>query len=235
MSDSFLTGYTTLTLADVYEEYEDEEMDEDDFEDFFQDDFEDDEIPRKSPLCWAVQNSHTDIVRLLLSREDIYPDLPDSEGQSPLYLACKSGNEEVVRLLLERGVAVDPNLQEPRRSFSPLIVAAFHAHEGVVKLLLTRNDIYPNIRSHSGQTALSIAAGRGHSGVLKLLLAWGPIDLNSTDSLHGRSALSHATCVKATRAWSSFSWPARALNRTKLTSMAKQHWPLLRRGDISIL
>jgi len=211
MSDSFLTDHPTLTYwpeeseggleeedldypdydsdleEDFYDDYEDEEMDEDDLDD-------DDEISRKSPLSWAVQNNHADIVRLLLSREDIQPDLPDSEGQTPLYLACNSGNEEVVGLLLERGVAVDPNLQAPWYGFSPLAVAASHRHEGVVKLLLTRNDIDPSIRNHDGQTALSIAASGGHEGVVKLLLAWGPIDLNSTDSLHRRSALGHAAC-----------------------------------------
>ena len=213
MSDSILTDHPTLTYwpeeseggleeeyldypdydsdleeEDFYDDYEDEEMDdEDDFDD-------DDEIPRKSPLSWAVQNNHTDIVRLLLSREDIQPDLLDSEGRTPLYSACDSGNEEVVGLLLERGVAVDPNFRKPWDTFSPLTVAAFHAHEGVVKLLLTRNDIDPNTRSHGGQTALSIAASGGHEEVVKLLLAWGPIDLNSTDSLHRRSALGHAAC-----------------------------------------
>ena len=76
-------------------------MDEDDF---------DDEIPRKSPLSWAIQNNHTDIVRLLLSREDLQPDLPDGEGRTIHFLACNSGNEEVVELLLERRIALDPNL-----------------------------------------------------------------------------------------------------------------------------
>ena len=81
-------------------------MDEDDF---------DDEIPRKSPLFWGIRNNHADIVRVLLSREDLQPDLPDSEGQTLLFLACNSGrrNEEVAGLLLERGVAMDPNLRTP--------------------------------------------------------------------------------------------------------------------------
>ena len=69
--------YDSDLEEDFYDDYEDEEMDEDDFED--------DEILRQSPLSWAVQNNHADIVRLLLSREDIQPDLPNSEGRTPLF------------------------------------------------------------------------------------------------------------------------------------------------------
>ena len=87
-------------------------MDEDDF---------DDGIPRKPPLSWGIQNNHADIVRVLLSQEDLQPDLPDSEGQTLLFLACNSGNEEAVGLLLERGVAVDPNLRAPGISFHLLL------------------------------------------------------------------------------------------------------------------
>jgi len=97
-------------------------------------------------------------------------------------------------MLLERGVAIDPNFREPWHTFSPLTAAAFNSHEGVVKLLLTRNDIDPNIHSHDGLTALRIAASGGCEGIVKLLLAWGPIDLNSTDPLYGRRALGHAAC-----------------------------------------
>jgi len=104
MSDSSLTDYTLTCWSeeseggleegldysdydsdleeDFYDDYEGEEMGENDFED---------EIPRQSPLSWAVQNNHADIVRLLLSRGDIQPDLPNSEGQTPLFLACNSG------------------------------------------------------------------------------------------------------------------------------------------------
>ena len=178
--------YDSDLEEDFYDDYEDEEMDEDDFED--------DEMLRQSPLSWAVQNNHAGVVRLLLSREDIQPDLPNSEGRTPLFLACNSGNEEVVGILLEQGVAIDLNRREPWHAFSPLTAAAFHSHEGVVKLLLTRNDIDPNIHSYDGLTALSIAASGGCEGVVKLLLGWGPVDLNSIDPLYERRALGHAAC-----------------------------------------
>ena len=123
-----------------------------------EDDFNDNEIQRKSPLFWAVQNNHGYIVGLLPSREDIWPDLLNSKGQTPLFLACNSGNEEVVGLVLERAIVIDPNLRAPWHIFLPLTVAAFHAHEGVIELLLTRNNIDPNICNHNSLTALSIAA-----------------------------------------------------------------------------
>ena len=112
-----------------------------------------DEIPQKSPLSRVVHN-YADIFRLLLGQEDIQPNLPDSRSQIPLILACNSSDEELVGLLLERGIAIDPHLRAPGHIFSPLTVAAFYEHEDVIKLLLTRNDMNPNIHSHDGLTAL---------------------------------------------------------------------------------
>jgi len=218
MSDSSLTVHPTLTCRSEESEGElEEDLDYPDYdsdleEEFFLDDYEDEiyddyeyeemhefyvedhEIPRQSPLSWAVQNEHTDIVRLLLNREDIKPDLADNEGRTPLFLACNSGYEEAVELLLERGAAIDPNVRGPWQTFSPLTAAAFHSHEGVVKLLLTHSDIDPNVSSYDGLTALSLAASGGHEGIVKLLLACGSIDLNSTEPVNGRRALGQAAC-----------------------------------------
>ena len=140
---------------------EDEAMNEDNF---------DDKIQWKSPLSWAIQNNLIDIVRLFLNREDLQPDLPDSEGQTIYFLACNSGNEEVVELLSEQHIALDPNLGAPLHIFSPLTVAAFHAHESVIKLLQIYKDIDPNTRNHNSLTVLSIAASKAREGIVKPLL-----------------------------------------------------------------
>jgi len=83
-----------------------------------------------------------------------------------------------VKLLLEREY-VDPNRPDEDNQ-TPLGCAAAKGHEGVIKLLLGREDVNPN---HLGmcRTPLGLAAVRGHEGVVKLLLGWEDVDPNCSD------------------------------------------------------
>jgi len=74
------------------------------------------------------------VVKLLLEREDVHPNLQDKDGDGPLGCAAINGHEGVVKLLLERE-DVDPNLQG-KDGDGPLGCAAIKGHQGVVKLLL---------------------------------------------------------------------------------------------------
>ena len=50
-------------------------------------------------------------------------------------------------------------------------MVAIEGHVGVVKILLEREDVNPNIAAIlNGRTPLSHAAGRGHEGIVKMLL-----------------------------------------------------------------
>ena len=48
--------------------------------------------------------------------------------------------------------------------------AASNGHEGLLKLLLARDDVNPNKSNRFGWTPLSEAICNGHEGVVKLLL-----------------------------------------------------------------
>ena len=54
---------------------------------------------------------------------------------------------------------------------TPLGWAAGNGHEGVVEILLCRDDINPNKPDEDGQTPLLLAARNGHEGVVKILLS----------------------------------------------------------------
>ena len=56
-------------------------------------------------------------------------------------------------------------------SFTPLTHAARQGNEGVVRLLLTRDDINPDKPDNDGRTPLWAASYHGDEGVVKLLLA----------------------------------------------------------------
>ena len=74
---------------------------------------------------------------------------------------------------------------------TPLSWAAENGHEGVVQLLLARDDVEINTRSNNGQTPLSFAAGNGHKDVVKFLLARDKVDVN-IKSMSGYTSLSFA-------------------------------------------
>jgi len=101
-----------------------------------------------TPLTWAAGNGHEGVVKLLLEREDVDPNLPNRDGDTPLGCAAITGYDGVVKLLLER-LNVDPNHQ-CMNGLTPLGWAAGHGHEGVVKLLLEREDVDPNLPDKSG-------------------------------------------------------------------------------------
>ena len=66
-----------------------------------------------TPLSWAAENGHEEVVRLLLEQENIDHDCRDTEGTTPLQLAARNGHEDVVKLLLNKG---NVNINKDRKS-----------------------------------------------------------------------------------------------------------------------
>ena len=73
-------------------------------------------------------------------------------------------------------------------SRTPVSRAAMGGHEGVVKILLGRDDVNLNEPDRYGQTPLCWAAENGHAGVVKILLGWGNVNPDKPDKL-GRTPL----------------------------------------------
>ena len=71
---------------------------------------------------------------------------------------------------------------------TPLVWAARNGHEGVVEILLARDDVSPDKPNNSGQTPTSGAAFNGHEGVVKILLGRDDIDPDKSDN-DGRTPL----------------------------------------------
>ncbi|RPA96062.1 ankyrin, partial [Choiromyces venosus 120613-1] len=68
--------------------------------------------------------------------------------------------------------------------------AAWNGHDGVVKTLLTREDVNPNTPDTKyGKTPLCRAAQNGHDGVVKTLLAREDVDPNTPDTTDGLTPL----------------------------------------------
>jgi len=96
----------------------------------------------------------------------------------PLHYKSSCGDVNSVRDILRGHVNVN---QQDWNSWSALHYASWQGHVPVVKLLLSQNDIQPNLPSDLGYTPLHFACGRGHHEVVKVLLDVPDIDYNAKD------------------------------------------------------
>ena len=46
----------------------------------------------RTPLAWATYSGHEGVAKILLGREEVDPDKPDSDGRTLLSPAAKSGH-----------------------------------------------------------------------------------------------------------------------------------------------
>ena len=105
---------------------------------------------------------------------------------SGLHCASVFGIVEVVAGLVEaKGSDIN---QIDCAGNTPLVWAALNGHEGVVKILLGRDDVNPNKPDVYDQTPLYCAAWYGHEGVVKTILARGDANSDKLDNL-GRTPL----------------------------------------------
>ena len=119
-----------------------------------------------TPLCIAIQNRRSAIVRMLL-QADADPNVQrKSDGTTPLYVAAENGFTEMVSILLE--AKANPNLQVDYGA-TALFVAAQNGHTSTVRALL-RAKANSNIHKDNGVTPLFMAARYNHFEVAKLLL-----------------------------------------------------------------
>ena len=126
------------------------------------------DLLQHTPLAWAAQKGHEEVVKILLAREEVNPDKPDRWSRTPLSYAAENGYEEVVKMLLGRK-EVNPNKPDYEGQ-TPLTHAAANGEEEVVKMPLGRGDVNPDEPGLGDQTALSYAAEYGYGEVVKILL-----------------------------------------------------------------
>ena len=143
-------------------------------------------------LIWAAVRGYEGVVKMLLEREDVNLNQPDTyNGRTPLSWAANKGHEGVVKMLLKRE-DVNPNKADPKYGQTPLSLAAGRGYEGVVKMLLERADVNPDQAPKHGRTPLSWAAESGHEGVVKMLFVREDVNPNQADTFYGQTPLSWA-------------------------------------------
>ena len=126
-------------------------------------------------LHWAASYNNLDMVKLLLSRNDVDVNALSTGGgyytnRTPLHLAVTEGNWDVVKYLLSRD-DVDVNVQDMwdgSLSSTPLhyMMDADILDAGVfdvVKKFLARDDVDVNVQDHLGRTPLYRALSKSYS------------------------------------------------------------------------
>ncbi len=93
---------------------------------------------RQTPLHVAVVTGHTEVVMVLLGRQDIDVNAQDIDGKTPLYHAVQRRSIPIIESLLGMG-QLDPNITD-RLGHTPLISAVNNGDQNIVELLLTRPD-----------------------------------------------------------------------------------------------
>jgi len=112
----------------------------------------------------------------IYSSGHIFVDVPLFTG---LHCASYLGIVELAEALIEmRGRDIN---ERDCKGFTPLIWAACWGNEGVVSLLLAKDDILPDKPNNYGQTPLFQASFQGHEGVVRLLLARADVNPDERD------------------------------------------------------
>jgi ankyrin repeat protein len=144
------------------------------------------DIDGRTPLSWASESGHEDVVQLLLSTSKADIGVQDYYGRTPLWWAAASGSEAVFQLLLSTG-KTDVNVQDIHGR-TPLWWAAAHGSEAVVQLLLGTGKVDVDIKDCDSRTPLLKAAAIGSEAVVRLLLSTGKVDVDIKDN-NGRTPL----------------------------------------------
>ncbi|KAK1830600.1 ankyrin repeat-containing domain protein [Podospora conica] len=139
----------------------------------------------RSALTIGSENGFTDIVELLLTRNDLDINIRDSithqdHSCNALSWAAWKGHLEVVRLLLTRQDLEPERLEsawgEMPLYFSgdlPLHHATYRGHAEIVELLLGDSRVNINARSRKDYTPLQVACRIGNTKLVQLLLDHG--------------------------------------------------------------
>lgn len=148
-------------------------------------------FPDRSALIWAVEAESTEILQLLLSREDLDVNQRTKDDQrTALFFAAYLGKDEAADLLLGYP-SIDIEVKDCLGQ-TPLHLASLIGHVNLIERLLRHG---ANVEAHDrfGDLPITNAVDEGHLECVKLLLNYGAA--NSVKDHKGRTLL-HLASIK---------------------------------------
>jgi len=129
-----------------------------------------------SHLCLSLNSFPLySFVYLFLFNVPVCSSIIHSSSYHPLYqlgtiLPLLSGS--LNKYNYKTTVGINPNDSVSESDWIPLLYTTEKHHDGIVNLLLGRQDVNPDSLNGFGRALLSLAAEKGYDGRVKLLLGW---------------------------------------------------------------
>ncbi len=128
------------------------------------------QVTGKTLLIYAVEFNKINLIKLLLSRNDINVNAKNNEGDTALHFATRGCFTEIMKLLLAKP-DLDVNAKDNEGRVA-LHYAAMLGQQDSVKLLLNNKGIDINAQDKHGRTVL-FSIYKEHGDLMKLLLESG--------------------------------------------------------------
>ena len=128
-----------------------------------------------TPLTAACNCGHEEIVRYLMSIDDVNVNLQDNFGLTPLETACENNRLEIVKILTRRK-DIDVNCLS--NGNTSLVTAVNKRYNVIVKHLLKQDNTQINLLDGNGHTPLTMACKNRNVEAAKLLTQMKDIDVN---------------------------------------------------------
>jgi ankyrin repeat protein len=118
-----------------------------------------------------------------------------ADEQRDFFVAVEMDRPDLVEKLLKKGV--DPNITEPHRGNTGLIIAMHEGSMGVFNLLVNRPGIDLNKRAENGNSAIMLAAWKSNVSAVKTLIEKGAnVNQPGWSALHYAASVGNEEIVK---------------------------------------
>lgn len=135
----------------------------------------------RTPLLWALEGGHEEVVKVLLERKDVDTAIPDSKNRTLLSVALSKGHDGIVKLLQERGNADSDKTNRGGQVF--LQLSSLDGDKSVVESQRGGGDPNIEITDLSAKPILPPAGLDEQEGALDLISESAGDDLSSAETL----------------------------------------------------
>ncbi|KAJ5749421.1 hypothetical protein N7533_006449 [Penicillium manginii] len=149
-------------------------------------------VRNASPIFYACEKGHMEIVRRLLDHNDVDFDKA-VWNKSPLFIAIENGHTEIAKLLIDRCGGIDVNSPTLLGS-TALSVAASSGNLEIVEILLQDERLNCKAENSFGETALQLAAREGNEAIVRALCR----DKRARDLPSLRKAIRYSSNIRLT-------------------------------------
>jgi ankyrin repeat protein len=141
-------------------------------------------VDRNTKASFSFSDVENDALKrmqsFLSSAKNVNQQFEELQGATKLWEAAKQGHIQAVECALQHAT-INPNQAHKHIDSTPLYIASYYGHEGVVKALLGHPKIQVN-RGKAEMTPLFAAVQEGREGVVAMLLKSNGVAVNQADA-----------------------------------------------------